>query len=232
MENDDVEPEPFIPKRDPVWNADRPIKKIVVESGNASKDPNIKFKARVYDKIEGVRVIGITGKTGSGKSYISNKLAAKTNNSAVINADAVYHNMLETSDDLVLSLVIAFGNEILAGKKINRKTLATIAFSSEENLEKLNKTVLPSVAKEIISIIEQAKQRGITTIYLDAPTLIESDLYQICDEIIFISAEAAIRQERIVKRDNITLDEIGQRMRFEKDDTYYVRYADRIIRNN
>ena len=34
------------------------------------------------------------------------------------------------------------------------------------------------------------------------------------------------------RRERITLDEIGRRMRFEKEDEFYVRFADRIIRNN
>ena len=139
--------------------------------------------------------------------------------------------MLE-SDSMILSLVISFGNEILDGKKVNRKKLAEIAFSSPENLEKLNQTVLPQVAEEIIKLLHAARDKGLKAVILDAPTLIESKLYQVCNEVIFIVADAAIRQERIVDRDNITLDEIGQRMRFEKDDSFYVRYADRIIRND
>ena len=110
--------------------------------------------------------------------------------------------------------------------------MAKLAFASEESLDKLNKTVLPAVAEQIINMIQKAKDEGMQTVILDAPTLIESGLNQVCNEVIFITADPAIRQERIVERDNITLDEIGQRMRFEKEDAFYVRFADRIIRNN
>ena len=228
------EPEPFLPLPNSQWNSLAPIKKDG-EEGKAREEElkvlNAQISGKSYEKIPGMRVIGITGKTGCGKTFISKRMAQKTSHSMLINADKVYHDMLE-EDSMVLNLVIAFGNGILDGKQINRKELAKLAFSDEESLDKLNKTVLPAVAERIISIIENAKTNGITTVYLDAPTLIESGLNQICTEVIFIVADPAVRQERIVARDNITLDEIGQRMRFEKEDAFYVRFADRIIRNN
>ena len=222
------EPEPFIPPRNPIWDPEKPLRRKAGEGTNIVKRGNEDY---IYEKIEGIRVVGLTGKTGCGKSYIAKKLAAKTEKSAIVDADALYHTMLE-NDSMILSLVVAFGNEILIGKKVDRKRLAQIAFASPENLQKLNETVLPQVAEEIINIVKHAKEKGLQTVYLDAPTLIESKLYQICDEVIFVTADAAIRQERVVARDGITLDEVGQRMRFEHEDSFYVRYADRVIRNN
>ena len=195
------------------------------------KKLNSEISGKEYKKIDGIRVVGITGKSGCGKTFIAEKMAARTPNSMIINADAVYHSMLK-EESMILSLVVAFGDSVLEGKTVNRKQLAKLAFESEESLDKLNKTVLPAVAERIIAMIEQQKQKGITTVFLDAPTLIESGLNQVCNEVVFITADPAIRQERIVERDNITLDEIGQRMRFEKEDAFYVRFADRIIRNN
>ena len=228
-EEPDEEPEPFIAPRNPIWDPEKPIRRKGEDgSADAPKKADEKY---IYEKIEGIRVVGLTGKTGCGKSYIAKKLAAKTKKSAIIDADALYHTMLE-NDSMILSLVVAFGSDILIGKKVDRKRLAKIAFASPENLQKLNETVLPQVAEEIINIVRHAKEKGLKTIYLDAPTLIESKLYQICDEVIFVTADAAIRQERVVARDGITLDEVGQRMRFEKEDGFYVRYADRVIRNN
>ncbi|MBR2590234.1 MAG: threonylcarbamoyl-AMP synthase [Clostridia bacterium] len=228
------EPEPFLPLPNRQWNSLAPIKRDG-EEGKAREEElqklNAEISGKTYEKIPGIRVIGITGKTGSGKTFIAKRMAEKTSRSMLINADHVYHEMIK-EDSLVLSLVVAFGNEILDGKQINRKVLAKLAFASEESLDKLNKTVLPAVAERIISIIEDARTKGVSTVYLDAPTLIESGLNQVCNEVIFIMADPAVRQERIVARDNITLDEIGQRMRFEKEDAFYVRFADRIIRNN
>lgn len=228
-EEEEIEPEPFLPMRNPEWSADNALKKDAAT--RRIQDKSQDSVSGKLEKVEGIRVVGLTGKTGCGKTYLTKKLAAKTEHSVIIDADGLYHSMLK-SDSMILSLVIAFGDGILDGKKVNRKKLAALAFSSEANLAKLNQTVLPLVAKEIVNLIRRAKANGAKCVFIDAPTLIESGLNQVCDEVIFITADPAIRQERIVKRDNITLDEIGQRMRFEKDDSFYVKYADRIIRNN
>lgn len=228
-EEEEPEPEPFLPMPNHRWNAQAQMKHDTDAIANAGN--TIAAKANQYEKIPGIKVVGITGKSGCGKTYITEKLAAKTADCLVINADAVYHTMLQ-NDSMKLRIVAAFGDSVLEGTDINRKKLAILAFASEESLQKLNHAVLPAVAEEIIDRIKKAKTQGITTVFLDAPTLIESGLYQVCNEVIFITADPAIRQERIVKRDNITLDEIGRRMRFEKEDEFYVRFADRIIRNN
>ncbi len=228
------EPEPFLPMPNSPWSSLTPMKgdDETMEKRDAELIKlNSEISGKEYKKIDGIRVVGLTGKSGCGKTFIAEKMAARTPNSIIINADAVYHSMLK-EDSMILSLVVAFGDSVLEGKTVNRKQLAKLAFESEESLDKLNKTVLPAVAERIIAMIEQQKQKGITTVILDAPTLIESGLNQVCNEVVFITADPAIRQERIVERDNITLDEIGQRMRFEKEDAFYVRFADRIIRNN
>ena len=233
-EETEEEPEPFLPMPNSPWSSLAPMKQDSQAREKRAaelKQLNKEISGREYEKIEGIRVVGLTGKSGCGKTFIAERMAARTPNSIIINADAVYHAMLK-EDGTILSLVVAFGDSILDGKTINRKQLAKLAFESEESLEKLNKAVLPAVAERIIAMIIEQKQKGIATVFLDAPTLIESGLNQVCNEVIFITADPAIRQERIVERDNITLDEIGQRMRFEKEDAFYVRFADRIIRNN
>ncbi|MBQ3431683.1 MAG: threonylcarbamoyl-AMP synthase [Clostridia bacterium] len=233
-EEEEEEPEPFLPLPNKQWNSLAPMKqdeKAILAREEERKKLGNEISGKNYEKIPGIHVIGLTGKSGCGKTYIATHMANKRENCLMINADDVYHEMLE-SDSLILSLVVAFGDSVLDGKKINRKQLAKLAFASEENLDKLNKTVLPAVAERIMNMIREAKEAGMQTVILDAPTLIESGLNQVCNEVIFIIADPAIRQERIVERDNITLDEIGQRMRFEKDDAFYVRFADRIIRNN
>ena len=177
------------------------------------------------------KIIGVTGKSGAGKGYIIKKLAQNTDNIYVIDADSVYHDMLKKSE-LKTSIISAFGHNIVdeAGE-INRKKLAAIAFSGEENIEKLNKATLPLVVEEIQNIIEGLKQKEAEIIYLDAPTLIESGIYSICDEIIFVKSAKDVRKKRIIERDNLTDEEAEQRMRFEKNDEFYLKYANKVIEN-
>ena len=194
-------------------------------------DANIEDTVGNIKKVEGIKVIGVTGKTGAGKGVVTRNLAANKKDTAVIDADKLYHALLK-KENMEVSIVFAFGQSVVGENGgIDRKKLATVAFSSEANIRKLNRATHPYVAKEIIALIEDSKKKGIKTIYLDAPTLIESGLYRICDEIIFIKSPKAVRKKRIIQRDNLTDEEAEQRMRFEKNDKFYLKYANKVIEN-
>ena len=194
-------------------------------------DANIEDTVGNIKKVEGIKVIGVTGKTGAGKGVVTRNLAANKKDTAVIDADKLYHALLE-NENMEVSIVFAFGQSVVGENGgIDRKKLAAVAFSSEENIRKLNRATHPCVAKEIIALIEDSKKKGMKTIYIDAPTLIESGLYRICDEIIFIKSPKDVRKKRIIQRDNLTDFEAEQRMRFEKNDKFYLKYANKVIEN-
>jgi dephospho-CoA kinase len=69
-------------------------------------------------------------------------------------------------------------------------------------------------------------------IILDAPTLIESGAYKLCDKIVSVLADAEVRKERIIVRDNLSLSEAEKRMSAQKDDAFYKEYSDAVIYNN
>ena len=183
------------------------------------------------EKIEGIRVIGITGKTGAGKSVIAKQICDREPDSYVIDADRVSHYVLNM-DEVAVALVYTFDKSILTKRRVDRKKLAKLVFSDIVNLNKLNEITHPIIAREIIKLIKLAKEKELKTIILDAPTLIESGINEICDEVIFVRADKDVRTTRIIARDNLTLDEARARMRFEKSDEFYERFANRIIDNN
>lgn len=196
-----------------------------------SDDANISAGVDNIKKINGIKVVGVTGKTGAGKGVVTQNLAGNKKDCAVIDADKLYHALLQ-KENMEVSLVFTFGKSILGDKGgVDRKKLAAVAFSSEENIRKLNYATHPYVAREIITLIEDAKKNGINTVYLDAPTLIESGLYRICDELIFVRADKSSRKKRIIERDGLTEAEAEQRMRLEKDDKFYLKYATKVINN-
>lgn len=182
-------------------------------------------------KRNSAKIIGVTGKTGAGKGFITEKLAANNSKAYIIDADKVYHSMLGKSE-LKASITSAFGHNILdKGGNIDRKKLAVVAFSDEKSIQKLNQAVLPYVAKEISDLTAKLGQEGYETIYLDAPTLIESGIYKDCDEIIFVKSPKDVRKKRIIERDGLSDDEARQRMSLEKDDEFYLKYANKVIEN-
>lgn len=184
-------------------------------------------------------IVGVTGKTGSGKTQYCESLTeldvGVCENSPLticyLNADEIYHLML--SNEEVTGLDELFGETIRDhnGKK-NRSSLAKIVFANEENINKLNEAVLPQVSNKIIHMMLNIIEEDAATPFLfvlDAPTLIESGLYNICDSIVFVKADKEVRKQRIMQRDGLTEQQADARMRFEKPDSYYESFADKIV---
>lgn len=157
------------------------------------------------------RIVGITGPSGSGKSLLSReieKLGIPT-----IDADAVYHDMLIPPSRCLDAIALAFGKDILsADGSLDRTVLATRVFADPEQLDLLNRTVLPIVIEEINEMISALDANGAHTVALDAPTLIESGFYKSCDMVIAVIAPISDRTERIMKRDGISLERAKARV--------------------
>ena len=177
------------------------------------------------------RIVGITGPSGSGKSLLSReieKLGIPT-----IDADAVYHDMLIPPSRCLDAIALAFGKDILsADGSLDRTVLATRVFADPEQLDLLNRTVLPIVIEEINEMISALDANGAHTVALDAPTLIESGFYKSCDMVIAVIAPISDRTERIMKRDGISLERAKARVTSQKSDEFYTSVADITLFNS
>lgn len=170
-------------------------------------------------------MIGLTGPTGSGKSTAS-KLAEKLG-FRVIDCDIVARQAVEKGTAGLSALVLVFGADILnKDGTLNRKALAKKAFSSPENTELLNKTLLPYI---VLMVKEQAEGEYVL---LDAPTLYESGLDSECDVTIAVLADVKTRLSRITQRDAISEDAANLRINAGKNDDFYKERADYVIYNN
>lgn len=171
-------------------------------------------------------IIGLTGPTGAGKSSLTKK--AESKGFYVIDCDKVAREAVLKGSDGLAALVLAFGDDILdQNLELDRKALAKKAFSSRENTELLNKTVLPFVTKIVLS-----RTQNYEKVILDAPTLFESGLDSICNKTVAVLADENIRLERILGRDKITAQEAKLRINAGQSDEFYKNKADIIIFNN
>ena len=170
-------------------------------------------------------IVGLTGPTGAGKSLVSS--VATNLGFQVINCDLVARKAVEKGSIGLLRLAAVFGEGILNNDDtLNRKALAIVAFSSKENTELLNKTLLPHIVKLIKDEISSDK------VLLDAPTLFESGISSECDFTVAVLADSAIRLKRITERDNISCEDALLRMNAGKSDDFYINNADFILYNN
>ena len=170
-------------------------------------------------------IIGLTGPTGSGKSSAC-KLC-KSYGLKHVDCDLLARKAVEKGSDGLKALVSAFGDEILnADGSLNRKLLAKIAFSEKHKTELLNTTIFPFIRA---LVLEETKTGNIL---LDAPTLFESKINDICFKTIAVLSDTNIRLKRIIERDNLTEAEAYTRINAGKPDNFYKEYANYIVYNN
>lgn len=172
-------------------------------------------------------IIGLTGPTGSGKSTLKN--VAENLGAAFIDCDKVVHEIFETDKDCVAAIENAFGSETVENGRINRKVLGSKAFSSKENTALLNQTVFPFVTYRILKIIEETNEQ---TVILDAPTLFESGIDEICGATVAVLANKQTRRQRIIDRDNLSEETADLRLSAQQSEEFFKAKAERIFYNN
>ncbi len=174
------------------------------------------------------KLIGLTGKTGAGKSTVSKMLEGF--GAFIIDGDKVAREVLNLSPDLELKLKAAFGSDIYENGVLLRKELAKRAFSSHENTELLNSIFHPVINKRLFELSNEAfKTHSVAVV--DAAAIIESGFYKSCDCLITVFAPESIRLERIMRRDSLTKEEAMRRINAQKDDEFYFSKSDIVINN-
>ncbi len=173
-------------------------------------------------------LIGLTGKTGAGKSTVSRYLKEK--GAYIIDGDIVAREILVHNPELLNTLVEKFGDDILENGVLNRKKLAEKAFSTPENTTLLNSIMHPAINDKIQCEANNAFKNH-NVVIVDAAAIIESGYADTCDKLIVVTAPEEIRKERIMKRDNISEKDAMIRINGQKNDDFYFSRADYIIKN-
>lgn len=176
------------------------------------------------------RLIGLTGPTGSGKSEVGRIFAA--HGFAVVDADKLAHEAL-TDPQCINDLCSAFSDKILnPDGSVNRRKTASIAFSTEENKNKLNSITHPIIKRLALRKFGELSEDGFKDIIFDAPTLFESGCDSLCDAIISVIAPRDTRISRIIARDGITEQQAQLRINAQHSDDFYTDRSDYTILND
>ncbi len=176
-------------------------------------------------------IIGLTGQTGAGKS--SAREIMRKNGAAVIDADAVAHDITDNDVNCIYDIVSHFSCLVLNEKgKINRKALGKMVFSDKKELLVLNKIIFPYIQEKIEQMVLEYISKGANDIVIDGATVIESGCGKMCDALVSVVANEDVRTERIVKRDNISLTDAKRRVSAQKSEDFYIENSDFVIENN
>lgn len=178
-----------------------------------------------------MKIIGITGPTGAGKSSLSEYMRSR--GIPVIDADKLYHSLLVPPSPCLDALRSAFGDGIFTKNgELDRKELANIVFNDEKKLELLNATVLSIVLEKSRALFEEYKAEGKKCAAIDAPTLIESGFYLECDTVISVLCPPEVRIERIISRDRLDKEAAKARVNAQRPDEFYTERSHTVIYND
>ena len=174
--------------------------------------------------------IGITGPTGAGKTTALGAL--EDLGACVIDADAVYHQLLADSAPLRSALADRFGPAILDGAgKVDRKALGAVVFGDPAALADLNGITHRFIRGAIDRLLAQAEAEGRPAAAIDAIALIESGLGETCHTVVGILAPAELRVRRIMAREGISEDYARRRVAAQQGDGFYRAHCAHILEN-
>jgi dephospho-CoA kinase len=171
--------------------------------------------------------IGLTGGIGSGKSTVArifNVLGIP-----VYSSDDASKRLMDEDEELKNSIVKAFGKESYSNGRLNRRYLATKAFSDPNKIELLNSLVHPATIKDAITWMEKQKAPYIIK---EAALIFESGSDKFLDVIIGVRSPLALRLERTMKRNNVTAEEVEARIKLQMDEEEKLDLCDYIVQND
>ncbi len=178
-----------------------------------------------------MKVIGLTGRIGSGKSTISKYLEEL--GAVVIDADKVAHKVLSPDHEIGRNVIAEFGQGILnTAGEIDRKKLGEIVFNNPEVLERLTEIMHPPMYEMVKNRIEEQRRQGIKVVILEVIALIEANWTTLTDEIWVTVASEETVIKRIQKQRGMSEEQILSRIRSQLTTEEWIEHADIIIENN
>lgn len=177
-----------------------------------------------------MKIIGITGPTGAGKTTALHALTEL--GAEIIDADRVYHRLLEHSVPMREALSARFGDISDEAGKIDRKKLGELVFTDEAALLDLNAITHRFVGEEIDRLLAQAEEAGKPAAAIDAIALIESGIGRKCAAVVGIIAPAELRVRRIMAREGISEAYAQKRVSAQKSEDFFRAHCDYLLEND
>jgi dephospho-CoA kinase len=173
-----------------------------------------------------MKIIGLTGGIGSGKSTVLElfkNLGVKT-----YSADESAKKLVNTDPNLINLLKSSFGINIYHKGLLNTRKLSKIVFEDTEKLKLLNSIIHPAVARDFKLFLNSINEDYIVK---EAAIIFETKSENNYDKIIFIQSPLEIRIERVTMRDNISREEVMKRINNQLDENLIINKCDYVIAN-
>ncbi|NCB74688.1 MAG: threonylcarbamoyl-AMP synthase [Clostridia bacterium] len=179
--------------------------------------------------VSSLTIIGITGGTGTGKTTALNVI--REMGGLVIDADELYHTLLNESEPMLEALRARFPGAIPEGTH-DTKALGQIVFSDPEELRALNAITHKFVSEEIGRLLTDWAKNGGELAAIDAIALIEGGAANICKATVGIMAPTEARITRLMQRESISREYAELRISAQKPNSFFEENCDYVVSND
>jgi dephospho-CoA kinase len=175
-----------------------------------------------------MKVIGLTGGIGSGKSTVTQFLAEL--GAVIVDLDKVGHEALRKGSQAWEQAVSEFGKDILtAGGEIDRRKLGKIVFSNREALKRLNQIVHPAIDNIVKTKVEKYRRQGVKVVVLEAAAMLEAGKTKQVDELWVTIAPEVTVLKRVIEKGGLSKKETRARIKAQLSNEKRIRQADVVI---
>ncbi|MBK6953311.1 MAG: dephospho-CoA kinase [Crocinitomicaceae bacterium] len=171
--------------------------------------------------------VGITGGIGTGKSTICRILGIM--GYPVFYSDTAAKEILSSNSKVRNQIIELFGSQSYRGDKPDKEFLAQMVFNNTQNLEQLNQIVHPAVRKQFA---DWSQVQNSKFVFNEAAILFESGSYKNFSKTILVTSPTELRIERLLKRDQTSVEQIKARMANQWSDDQKIPLADFIVVND
>lgn len=175
-----------------------------------------------------MKIIGITGGIGTGKSLVLKIL--KRLHYQVYNTDYRAKYLMNNNNDLKKIIKYYFGDKVYLNEKLNIKFLSEIVFTDKKKIRILNNLIHPKVEEDFN--LFKFFHKSESCIFIESAILYESGFYKKCNLILAVIADHEIKINRVVKRNHISREEVLKRINSQWKDSIKIILSDFIIYNN
>lgn len=177
--------------------------------------------------IPGIRLVGLTGGAGSGKSYVANRMRAA--GVTVFDLDVIGREIIDEDESVRDQIVKLCGSRVISQGRLDRRRLREIVFSDGAKRRDLESLLHPLIWQRFL---EKCRISGKRFIVCEAALLVESKFIGYLDELVVVVAGEGLRKQRLIRRDQTSAALAERMIRSQASDDDKQQLATAVITND
>lgn len=181
---------------------------------------------------DGLTIIGLVGRAGSGKSTVASVLSAR--GARVLDADRIGHEVTDSDPEVREAMLREYGPAVyLDDGRLNRRLVATKVFADPGALDRLNTLVHPRILRRIRERLAALAREGFRgAVVVDAALMLDWAFERECDAVLAVTAPEATQVARLVRARGWTEAEARRRLAAQRRNEAFAAAADEVIENS